>query len=67
MDEGALLVAPEPVLAHVVAELEPPAGDVHHTGYPHLADPHLIHHLQLHPDLEHALHTLVDNLKVKIL
>ena len=67
--ERALLVTPEPagVSALIVAELQPPPGDVHHTGHPHLADPHLVHHLQLHPHLEHALHTLVDNLKRGVL
>ena len=69
VNEGALLVTPESagVPALVVAELQPPAGDIHHAGHPHLADPHLVHHLQLHPHLEHALNTLVDNLNVGVL
>merc|ERR1719431_1000025 len=63
--ERTLLVTPEPVrlatVTVVTRQLQSPASDVHHRGHPHLANPHLVHHLQLHADLEDALDTLVDN------
>ena len=36
VDEGRLLVTPEPVPALVIAQLQPPARDVHHARHAHL-------------------------------
>ena len=55
MYERRLLVAPEHVVVVadvVVLELEAAAGDGHDGGHAHLADAHLVHHLQLHAGLE---------------
>ena len=47
--ERALLVAPESLLAPaavVIGQLQAPARYVHHRRHAHLADTHLVHHLE---------------------
>jgi hypothetical protein len=50
MYERRVLMAPESLLspaAIVICQLEPPARDIHHCGHSHLADPHLVHNLNI--------------------